>query len=78
MNRFDVGVKTLRPELNVSPQIIYADQQLHERATLGRLKSPHRRELSIVRSPKPATRVRSGLARSLSDKVTSRCEEIVE
>ena len=78
MRRFDAGLRTLREEFTVAPHIIYADQRLNERASLGQLHSPHRRELRIVRSPKPTAHVRSGLARALSGAVTSRCEEIIE
>uniref|UniRef100_A0A6C0BZY6 Uncharacterized protein n=1 Tax=viral metagenome TaxID=1070528 RepID=A0A6C0BZY6_9ZZZZ len=78
MRRFDAGLRTLREEMEVTPQIIYADQRLNERASIGHLHSPHRRELRIVRSPKSAVRVRSGLAQTLSGTLSSRCEEIVE
>ena len=78
MRRFDAGLRTLREEFAVAPQIIYADQRLNERASLGHLHSPHRRELCVVRSPKPVARVRSGLAGAMTGSVTSRCEEIVE
>ena len=77
-HRFDPGLRQIRNEMIIEPHAGGADRVLIERTHLGHWHSPHKRELRIVRSPKPATRARSGLMHSLSDTLTSRCEEIVE
>ena len=78
-HRFDPGVREWRQEFIVQPIAPRAEPRLNERGAMARLRTPTKRELRIVRSPKPTWRVRSGLVDSrMTEEVFTRCEEVVE
>ena len=76
--RFAPGVREWRPEILITPNFERSDLGLEERSSLGRMHTPHRRELRVVRSPKPSVRARCGIAQSLGAELSSRCEEVAD